>query len=48
MMNIRFGHSESVRNPYGLETWEQRSLKAIVCMGNYRYTLDCWEKLLWS
>jgi hypothetical protein len=22
-----FGHSESVRNPYGLETWEQRSLK---------------------
>lgn len=22
-----FGHSESVRNPYALETWEQRSLK---------------------
>ena len=33
-----FGHSESVRNPYGLETWEQRSLKQSYAWEAYRYT----------
>lgn len=31
-----FGHSESVRNPYGLETWEQRSLKQSYAWEAYR------------
>lgn len=33
-----FGHSESVRNPYGLETWEQRSLKQSYAWEAYRHT----------
>ena len=33
-----FGHSESVRNPYGLETWEQRSLKQSYAWEAYRRT----------
>lgn len=32
-----FGHSESVRNPYGLETWEQRSLKQSYAWEAYRH-----------
>lgn len=32
-----FGYSESVRNPYGLETWEQRSLKQSYAWEAYRY-----------
>jgi len=31
-----FGHSESVRNPYELETWEQRSLKQSYAWEAYR------------
>lgn len=31
-----FGFSESVRNPYGLETWEQRSLKQSYAWEAYR------------
>ncbi|MDR1879964.1 MAG: glycosyl hydrolase family 38 [Tannerellaceae bacterium] len=31
-----FGHSESVRNPYGRETWEQRSLKQSYAWEAYR------------
>lgn len=31
-----FGFSESVRNPYGLETWEQRSLKQSYAWEGYR------------
>lgn len=31
-----FGHSESVRNPYGRETWEQRSLKMSYAWEAYR------------
>lgn len=33
-----FGHSESVRNPYGLETWEQRSLKQSYAWEAYRHS----------
>lgn len=33
-----FGHSESVRNPYSLETWEQRSLKQSYTWEAYRHT----------
>lgn len=33
-----FGHSESVRNPYSLETWEQRSLKQSYAWEAYRHT----------
>lgn len=32
-----FGYSESVRDPYGLETWEQRSLKQSYAWEAYRY-----------
>lgn len=32
-----FGYSESVRNPYGLETWEQRSLKQSYAWEAYRH-----------
>lgn len=32
-----FGHSESVRNPYGLDTWEQRSLKQSYAWEAYRH-----------
>ncbi len=32
-----FGFSESVRNPYGLETWEQRSLKQSYAWEAYRH-----------
>ncbi len=31
-----FGHSESVRNPYGAGTWEQRSLKMSYAWEGYR------------
>ena len=33
-----FGYSESVRDPYGLETWEQRSLKQSYAWEAYRHT----------
>lgn len=33
-----FGYSESVRNPYGLETWEQRSLKQSYAWEAYRHS----------
>ena len=33
-----FGHSESVRNAYGLETWEQRSLKQSYAWEAYRHS----------
>lgn len=33
-----FGHSESVRAPYALETWEQRSLKQSYAWEAYRHT----------
>lgn len=33
-----FGHSESVRRPYALETWEQRSLKQSYAWEAYRRT----------
>ena len=33
-----FGHSESVRSPYALETWEQRSLKQSYAWEAYRHT----------
>lgn len=33
-----FGHSESVRQPYALETWEQRSLKQLYAWEAYRHT----------
>ena len=32
-----FGYSESVRDPYGLETWEQRSLKQSYAWEAYRH-----------
>lgn len=32
-----FGYCESVRNPYGLETWEQRSLKQSYAWEAYRH-----------
>lgn len=33
-----FGYSESVRDPYGMDTWEQRSLKQSYAWEAYRYT----------
>lgn len=33
-----FGYSESVRDPYGLETWEQRSLKQSYAWEAYRHS----------
>lgn len=38
MMSILSGHSESVRNAYGLETWEQRSLKQSYAWEAYRHS----------
>lgn len=41
-----FGHSESVRSPYALETWEQRSLKQSYAWEAYRHTGLLGEKAM--
>lgn len=38
-----FGYCESVRDPYGRETWEQRSLKQSYAWEAYRHA-GCWAK----